>query len=101
MRTEPFPDKVTYGEAYGPAMSILAQDEADAYFELLIEHHMRIFGGSREQAETKERQSLGYYAGYYSDETQQRVNRLFKTTHPVFGDTTPTPEEAFEMGRNM
>jgi hypothetical protein len=62
---------------------------------------MRFGGKSREDAENVERSNLGYFAGYYNAETMERVNRLFKTTHPIFGGTIPTPEEAFEAGRQL
>lgn len=94
------PDGITYGDKYGSAMKITEQVEADEYFEACVEHMMR-FGKTREEAEEIERQNFGYYAGYYDAETQERINKLFKTTHPVFGDKRPTAEEAFKAGRNM
>jgi hypothetical protein len=91
------PRELTIGEKCGPAMQITDQAEADAYFEACVEHCMG-FGRSRSEAENIERQNLGYYAGYYDHPTQERVNRLFRTTHPIFGDKHPTPEEAFKVG---
>lgn len=97
----------TFGETLGPAMDITDQVEADDYFEQLIKHYMtcqsakREGGRSRVVAEQIVRESLGYYAGYYNDKTQKRVNCLFRTTHPVFGDTKPRPEEAFEAGKKL
>jgi hypothetical protein len=99
--TEPFPDKITYGDKYGPAMEITDQAAADAYFELCVEHCMR-FGRFRPEAESIERQNLGYYAGYYDSETRERVERLFRCAHPVFGSITangpPTTEQAPDDG---
>ena len=86
----PLPDKITIGDKYGPAMAITDQEEADVYFEVCMEHCMR-FGKSREEAEKIEKENLGYYAGYYNDETMARVNRLFRTRHPIFGNIAPTP----------
>ncbi len=91
---------VTIREKYGPAMGIIDQQEADEYFEICVLHCMR-FGRTRERAERIERQNLGYYAGYYDAETMRRVNQLFGTTHPIFGDTQPTVEEAFEAGKHL
>ena len=88
----------TLGDLYKDAMEITDQEEADRYLEALIEFGM-LYGQTREEAMSIQKQNLGYFAGYYDNETMVRVNRLFKTTHPVFGDTTPTAEEAFEMGR--
>lgn len=95
--------KITHGDKYGPAMKITDQKEAEAYFEECVEHCMS-FGNSREQAEDIERQNFGYWAGYYDHETRLRVEKLFSCKHPVFGaaeDGTPTPEEAFELGRTL
>lgn len=75
---------ITIGEKYGPAMAIMSQDKADAYFEECVKHSMS-FGKTREEAEYIERQNLGYYAGYHSHATRLRVERLFNCQHPVFG----------------
>jgi len=112
MRTKPFPKVMTYGDKYGPAMQIKDQAEADAYFELCVQHSMdlaacgraRFFGKTREEAEAHERTNLGYYAAYYDHETRLRVERLFDCKHPIFGaakDGAPTPEEAFAAGAKM
>ena len=74
---------ITIGEKYGPAMNILDQQAADAYFEELVQHAMS-FGKSRQEAEEIERENLGYFAGYCGAGTQRRVNRLFRTEHPIF-----------------
>ena len=95
--------KITYREKYDPAMKIMDQSEADTYFEECVQHTM-IFGSSREEAESIERQNLGYYAGYYDHETRLRVEKLFSCKHPVFGlaeEGSPTPKEAFEMGEKL
>lgn len=94
--------KITIGEKYGPAMEITDQAAADAYFGECVEHCMIFHDKTRSEAETIERANLGYYAGYYSNETRARVERLFKCAHPVFGAIAdkgaPTPEQAFAMG---
>lgn len=98
---EPFPEKITIGDKYGPAMSINSVADADAYFERCVAHTMS-FGKSREEAESIERQNLGYYAGYCDNETRQRVERLFRCAHPIFGAIAkvgaPTPAEAMLEG---
>lgn len=91
------PDKITIGDKYRPAMEITSQDEADAYFAACVEHTMR-FDKTREEAEAIERQNLGYFAGYYDSTVMARVNRLFCTKHPIFGESAPTAEEAFNAG---
>lgn len=96
-----FPDKtMMYGEMYDPAMKITDPEKANEYFEACVEYAMR-FGHSRETAEATQRSNIGYWAGYYDSETADRVYRLFGAAHPVFGRTTPTPEEAVEAGRRL
>jgi hypothetical protein len=99
------PEKLTIGEAYGPAMQITDQAEANAYFQRLVDRHMTYFRKTRSQAEEIERQNLGYYAGYYDNETRRRVEALFGCAHPIFGALSavgaPTPEEALQEGRSM
>ena len=95
---------ITIGDKYGPAMEITDQDNADKYFEACVEHNMR-HGNPREKAESIERQNLGYFAGYYDHKTRERVERLFRCSHPVFGSIStqgpPTPKQAFNAGVQM
>jgi hypothetical protein len=30
-----------------------------------------------------------------------KIQEVFKTAHPIFGRTSPTPEEAMNMGKKM
>ena len=56
-------------------------------------------------AEQIAKNNLGYYSGYYSDDTRQRVERLFKCSHPIFGSIDQvgpvTPQQAFSIGKTM
>jgi hypothetical protein len=91
---------ITIGEKYRPAMAITDQAEADAYFERCVQH-MMLHGHSREMAERIERNNLGYYAGYYDHATRERVERLFRCTHPFFGPASqgaPRYDDAFTLG---
>ena len=93
---------MTIREKYDRAMTITDQAEADSMFEQLVQHNMS-FGNDREKAEEIERQNLGYYAGYFDNETRTRVERLFKCAHPIFGAIAvkgpPTAVEAFDLGK--
>jgi hypothetical protein len=92
----------TNKDKYGPAMEIHDQEAADAYFEKCVTHTMTKGGVSRQKAEEIERSNLGYFAGYYSDLHRERVERLFRCEHPIFGSIAkygpPSPEMAFQMG---
>lgn len=85
-----FPDKITIGDKYGPAMAITDGAEAKAYFRRCVRHTMRFNQEDVADAERIERINLGYYAGYYDHETRRRVERLFLAKHPVFGSATPS-----------
>ena len=92
----------TLGEVYGPLMEITDQEEADVAFGELVAHAMELWGKPQEETERMMRSNLGYWAGYYSSETRERVERLYKCSHPVFGSIAqhgePTPEEALQKG---
>lgn len=47
------------------------------------------------------RENIGYMAGYLSREQATRVFEWFEVSHPVFGTTFPTAEEAFKAGLKM
>lgn len=80
---------LTYGECLGPAMEITDQQDADQY----LADYVKFIQGSLDReprddnktAEEIAKINLGYYAGYYSNETRERVERLFHCSHPVFG----------------
>jgi hypothetical protein len=94
--------EMTYGELLHPAMEITDQKEADEYFEALVMHNVEMFGQTVEEATSIMKQNLGYFAGYYDNETMKRVNKLFHTKHPIFGEAiTYSSEELFEMGKNL
>ena len=100
-----FPKGATIGDLYDPAMKIEDQDEANEYFERLVQRAITHFGQAREEAESVNRSNLGYYAGYYDAETRKRVERLFRCHHPVFGPISligsPTIEQALQAGKDM
>ncbi len=96
-----FPDKVTIGDLYCPAMDITDQAEADTYLEALVERNMRFGTISRFAAEKIERDNLGYFAWHHDVETRLRIERLFRCAHPIFGPASkgrPTADEALEAG---
>ncbi len=88
----------TWADLLKPAMSIKTQKAADHYFESAVQFGMKRHGKSREASILWMKANLGYYAGYYDSETMARVNRLFNTAHPVFGNEYPTSEQAFAAG---
>lgn len=102
-------DKLSYGECLEPAMAITDQADADQYKAAYIKYTEQfLVNGKSDSGLTAEQivnQNLGYFAGYYSDATRARVEKLFKCYHPVFGpiaeNGSPTAKEAFEMGKAL
>jgi len=45
------------------------------------------------------RSNLGYLAGYYSAETMTQIHDVFDVSHPIFGRSVPTPDEALAAGK--
>ena len=99
------PDNVTYKNKYNPAMHIEDPVIAAEYFDECIAHSMKIAHVSREEAEKIERENIGYWAGYFSDETRKRVETLFNCEHPFFGSIAESgpisATAAFNMGLKM
>lgn len=58
-----------------------------------------------DNAEQIAKSNIGYFAGYYSNKTRERVEELYDCAHPVFGpikeNGAPGPMEAFKMGVEM
>lgn len=88
MNSEEFGPNATIGDKYKPAMDITDETEAERYFERLVAHNMSFGDHTRAEAEEVERANLGYFAGYYDDETRRRVEHLFRCAHPIFGKAT-------------
>lgn len=98
-------EKLTYGEALGTAMSITDPEDAKQYFEAYVDFMVKHSSIKKREAIEIAKSNLGYYAGYYDNETRERVERLFCCAHPVFGSIAangaPTPEQAYDIGVKM
>jgi len=100
-----FPDDPTSGNIFGPAMEITDQAEADAWFGMIVDFVMKDRPCDRATAESITLQNLGYYSGYYGVETQRRVEKLFRTSHPIFGTVDGgrnlTANQALRLGGDL
>jgi hypothetical protein len=100
---------LTIGEALDPAMQITTEEDARHYKAAYVAYlEQFLTNGVNDQGMTAEEianSNLGYYAGYGSNELRERVERLFKCSHPVFGSIkengAPTPKQAFELGKKI
>lgn len=99
-------ESLTFRECLDRAMKITDQQDADQYLKeyvAFIQNHLD--KEPREDNMTAEqiaKINLGYYAGYYGDDTREQVERLFHCSHPIFGSIkengSPTPQQAFNAG---
>lgn len=96
----------TNGELYDPAMEIAMsgnKEEAREYFDALVDYILKYNPSvkNREKAIGIVHSNLGYWAGYYTHEHRIAVRNVFGSSHPIFGDKFPTPEEAFKIGLDL
>ena len=91
----------TNGDLYGPAMNIQSEAEATQYLVDLTHWTVRHFGGDYKTAWDKHLESIGYFAGYFDEATQARVEKVFKAKHPIFGSVKYpfSGEAAFKAGQ--
>ena len=94
-------DPKSWGELLKPGMEITDPKSALEYFDTCIKYGMRKHGHTREEAIRWMKENLVCFAGYYGSDVGERVHRLFNCTHPVFGDATPTAEEALQAGMKV
>lgn len=99
-------DELTYGECLDPAMKITDQYDANQYLNDYVRFIEKNMDSSSNMTSIQiAKSNLGYYAGYHNDDTRLRVETLFMCKHPIFGSIaengSPTPEEAFNLGKNM
>jgi len=102
-------DTLTYGECLSPAMEIKSLKDAKQYFEAYVNHIQKYLDSEPRDdnmtAEDIARTNLGYFAGYYNDETRERVESLFTCSHPIFGTIKthgqPSAEQALRSGMDL
>ena len=98
-------ETLTYGECLRPACEkIKTREEAAQYFKDYVAFIQKAIDKEGKEGKGKDavaiaKSNLGYFAGYYDGETMERVNRLFDTSHPIFGRAFDvTPEQALKAG---
>ena len=95
-------DVLTYGECLKPAMEITDIENAKQYLNYYVDYIQKHLDKEpiNDEMTTLEiaKSNLGYFAGYYDSKVVKRVNELFNTKHPIFGDTIPTAQQAFDCG---
>ena len=54
-----------------------------------------------EQESPHARANIGYMAGYFSSEEADQIYDWFGVSHPIFGTSHPSMEDAFRIGRRL
>ncbi len=80
----PLPKFASPEEKYARAMFLMTQEDADHYFERLVENSVNL-GMTKEMAIDFEKKNLAHWAGFYSNEVRYMVEELFDCEHPTFG----------------
>ena len=98
---------LTYGDILEPAMKITDREDAQQYLKSYIDYIQADLDKEKKKDDAAQiaKHNLGYFAGYYSNETRERVEKLFSCEHPLFGSIkekgAPTAKEAFEIGKSL
>jgi len=79
----------TYGDVMNAVQGCATQEEAKEF--------MRLYEAENPHA----KDNVGYMAGYFDNDTKYRIFDWFGVTHPIFGNTDPTFNEALLAGIKM
>ena len=101
----------TIGELYNPTVDIAKEgnkEKAKKYFDALVKHTLEMSkierpGDNVDEEEAKRivHSNIGYWAGYHEKGTIEKVHEIFGSEHPMFGNSTPTTSEAFNIGLEL
>ena len=93
----------TMGEKFNTALEIAETGDADrcqAFLTSYVEYIVSESNINVAEAENIAKSNLGYFAGYYSSEVYETINKAYGAVHPVFGSNPfeVSPEEAYRKG---
>lgn len=72
--------------SYEAAMHLETEEQAEAWLDKISAEYLQNNPLAEPEAtRTKFRESAAYYAGYFGQDTRARVERIFKTAHPILG----------------
>ncbi len=77
---------------------VRTQDEAAAIIEEEVTARMAVCNLTEPKARKTLLHALGFATGYMTRAHGDQVFYLFKTEHPVWGKSHPTPAEAMQLG---
>ena len=93
----------TMGEIFNTALDMAKTGDADrcqAFLTSYVEYIVSESNRNVAEAENIAKSNLGYFAGYYSSEVYETINKAYGAVHPVFGGNPfeVSPEEAYRKG---
>jgi hypothetical protein len=90
----------TMGEIFDEALRLIDLEDPLLFTEFIDDYGTYLDSQHPdEDGRYLARQNLGYMAGYYDRDVACKVYDAFETEHPIFGKSFPTPEEAFDKGK--
>lgn len=94
----------TIGKVFDEALRLAKtnKDEAQDFFYEYVNHISFVNKYSWDKSIEIAKSNLGYFAGYYDQETCDIIYKTYQCSHPIFGDKpfAVDSEEAYKMGYN-
>ena len=78
----------TMGEIFNTALDVAKTGDSDrcqAFLTSYVEYIVSESNHNVAEAENIAKSNLGYFAGYYSSEVYETINKAYGAVHPVFG----------------
>ena len=89
----------TIGELFNAACKVTTTEEAQQFLNEYVEY-MRKYGTGEgaTDPEGTAKANIGYVLGYGASREVVKMFNKLKAIHPVFGESYPGPDKAFEAG---
>lgn len=85
--------------SYRDVCEAKTKKEMLARFDKLLKEVVKKYGGTKESNRVMQLSNIGYFSGYYDKKTWDRVHKWLGATHPIFGASYPTTEQALNSGK--
>jgi len=76
--------QMTWGEWFASALACKTEEDAQVWLKIEIKRHKKLYGNSKTTALPLIKSNLGYMAGYYDNETANKILMLFGAAHTIF-----------------
>lgn len=99
-------ETLTYGEALEPIQFVNNKEQAQKFIEDYFNFTKKVVIGTPEEGMSDEhymgvvKSNIGYYAGYFDNDTRNKVHDLFEIEHPYLPRNV-APDEALRIGMTL